>query len=387
MNTDELDKLANRAFVYIDEDEPERAVDFLIAASDKAFDFADTSKDALEKSKFIDLGNEYLSLAENISVENEEDSQKSLSMNEQVRKKGGKDWQFEIPTITFDDVIGMDNLKMEIINKLINPTRDQNKNSLANQYKLPKGFGLLLYGPTGTGKTFFARAVAGELGWPLYVISGSAIISKYVGESEKNLMHLFSQAKSHKRSVIFIDEIETIFPDRKTKELQQHEKKLAGELLAQLDGIDPAENWMLIIGATNNPTALDDALLRDGRLGIHAFVGLPEKKLIVEMLQKEMTGIKLQGEIDFDSIADKLVGLTLNSVKNIAEEVRSIAYIRDTDYYNRHPEMEQVALGVRSEDFDQAMKNRTPMRISEKSLVEMQAFQEQHLNHIIAERN
>ena len=239
-----------------------------------------------------------------------------------------------------------------------------------------------MYGPTGTGKTFFARAVAGELGWPLYVISGSAIISKYIGDSEKNLMQLFNQAKSHKHSVIFIDEIETIFPDRKTKDLQQHEMKLAGEFLTQIDGIEPIENWILIIGATNNPSALDDALLRDGRLSIHAYVGLPDENLVVEMLRKEMKGIEGDGQINYQEQASKLNGLTLNSVKKIAEEARNIAYTRDTEYFNQHPELEKKARGVQAGDFDQAIVNCSPMRISEQALEEMRVFQEKHLSHI-----
>lgn len=381
MNLDELDVLANRAFTYINEDQPEKAVDVLISASTMAFDFAETSTDPEKRADLVTIGNDYIVLAEDILNSLKELQPDRLSTENQLRNESERDWSYKIPSITFDDVVGMDTLKKEITTKVIKPNIDPKLRSLASQYKLPQKYNILLYGPTGTGKTFFASAIAGELGWPLFVISGSAIKSKFVGESEKNLAQLFSQAKSHNHSVVFIDEIETLFPNRKTKDLQHHEKILVGEFLTLLDGIDPIENWMLIIGATNNPTELDEALLRDGRLGIHAFIGLPEKELIVEMIKKEVGDISIIGEISYEDIAEKLLGLTLNSIKHIVIEARSIAYMRDEDYYNQHPEMERVARGIKEEDFDQAITIRNPMRISEESLAEMRAFQEKHLNN------
>ncbi len=177
------------------------------------------------------------------------------------------------PSIRMKDVAGMDEVKDQIRLRLIEPVRDPKR---AKQFGLKVGGGMLLYGPPGTGKTFIAKAVAGELELPFYTITAADIFGRYVGESEQKLRELFASARKHPLSVIFIDELETIFRKR-TDEIHEVTQKVISLLLQELDGIGgEGKNPVLLMGATNMPWQVDEAFLRPGRFDILAFVDLPD---------------------------------------------------------------------------------------------------------------
>ncbi|MBQ3122265.1 MAG: AAA family ATPase, partial [Bacteroidaceae bacterium] len=107
-----------------------------------------------------------------------------------------------------------------------------------------------LYGPPGTGKTFLARAVAGELNLPFYMITSADVFGRYVGDSEKNILRIFQEARKHKLSVIFIDEMETIFRKR-TDDIHEVTQKVISVILQEMDGVVKHKNPILLLGATN----------------------------------------------------------------------------------------------------------------------------------------
>ena len=178
----------------------------------------------------------------------------------------------ERPTVKLADVAGMDAVKDQIRLRLIEPLRNV---KLAQKYGLKTGGGVMLYGPPGTGKTFLARAVAGELNLPFYMITAADVFGRYVGDSEKNIRDLFANARKNPLSVVFVDEMETIFSKR-TETIHETTQKVISVILQELDGVDQNKNPILLLGATNTPWKIDEAFLRPGRFDILAFVDLPD---------------------------------------------------------------------------------------------------------------
>ena len=176
------------------------------------------------------------------------------------------------PNVRMSDVAGMGDVKRQIRLRLIEPVRDAAR---ARQYGIGIGGGMLLYGPPGTGKTFIAKAVAGELGLPFFTITAADVFGKYVGESERNIRRIFAEVRKHPLSVVFIDELETLFPKR-THDVHETTRKVISILLQELDGIDSGKNPVLLLGATNVPWLIDEAFMRPGRFDVRVFVGLPD---------------------------------------------------------------------------------------------------------------
>ena len=197
-------------------------------------------------------------------------------------KESASDQQLAIrPETKLSDVAGMAEVKEQIRLRLIEPVLHPGQ---AKKYGLKVGGGVLLYGPPGTGKTFLARAVAGELNLPFYMITAADIFGKYVGESEKNIRNLFQEARKNPLSVIFVDELETIFSKR-TDNIHETTQKVISYILQELDGVDQKKNPILLLGATNTPWKIDEAFLRPGRFDILAFVDLPDPPARMQILR------------------------------------------------------------------------------------------------------
>jgi SpoVK/Ycf46/Vps4 family AAA+-type ATPase len=190
--------------------------------------------------------------------------------------KGDDDREFipvERPSIRFADIAGLEDVKEDIRLKMIYPYTHP---EFAARYRIRRGGGILLWGPPGTGKTMLARAVAGEIEAAFFTVKPSEIMSKWVGDSEHNVARLFSTAREHERSIVFIDEIEALIPARRDAQ-QGVMTRLVPQILAELEGFATADqNPILFIGATNEPWSLDPAVLRPGRFDEKVYVGLPD---------------------------------------------------------------------------------------------------------------
>lgn len=186
------------------------------------------------------------------------------------------------PKETFADVGGMEEVKKKIQMNFILPLKNP---EFFQAYGKEAGGSLLLYGPPGCGKTFLAKAIAGEIDASFLHMELQAILSMYVGESEHNLHDVFEAAREHRPCVLFIDELDAIGGNRHSMR-QHHERMLVNQLLLELDGLSSHNSGVYVIGATNTPWYLDPALRRPGRFNQMIFIPPPssvERELILDL--------------------------------------------------------------------------------------------------------
>ncbi|MBN1931731.1 MAG: ATP-dependent zinc metalloprotease FtsH [Desulfobacterales bacterium] len=226
------------------------------------------------------------------------------------------------PSITFNDVAGVKNVKhelQEIIDFLKNPDKFSKIGA-----KVPKG--VLLVGPPGTGKTLLARATAGEAGVPFYSISASEFIEMFVGVGASRVRDMFEKAKASQPSIIFIDEIDAVGRTRGTGFGGGHDEReqTLNQLLSELDGFAPHEE-VIVMAATNRPDVLDPALLRPGRFDRHIVINKPGWKERKEILKVHVKNKVLEENVDLEYIARGTPGMTGADLENMANEAALVA--------------------------------------------------------------
>lgn len=223
----------------------------------------------------------------------------------------------ERPTLRLADVAGLEDAKEQIRLKMIYPFTHPD---LARSYGVSSGGGVLLYGPPGTGKTMIARAIAGEIEAAFFTVKPSEIMSKYVGEAEQNIARLFDTARAQPRSIVFLDEIEALVPARREAESGVMQR-LVPQVLAELEGFDTeGRNPLLFIGATNEPWALDPAMLRPGRFDARIYVGLPDFPARKSILQLNLAGKPLAPDVDLDALAARLQGYSGADIRGVCRK-------------------------------------------------------------------
>ena len=246
----------------------------------------------------------------------------------------------ERPTVRLKDVAGMEEVKEQVRLRIIEPMMHQ---TLAGQYGLSVGGGMLLYGPPGTGKTFFARAVAGELDLPFYMVTAADIFGRYVGDSERNVRKLFGEIRKNPLSVVFIDELETIFPER-SADVHETTRKVISLLLQELDGLDQTKNPILLLGATNVPWLIDGAFMRPGRFDVKVYVGLPDFAARRQMLIAAFDEGNVPHEPGLTArLAEKTEGYSGADLKGLMARMRQVAFDRRLPQYTAELADEIVA--------------------------------------------
>jgi AAA+ superfamily predicted ATPase len=196
-----------------------------------------------------------------------------------VREEGWDDepgddvWQPERPSVTLADVAGLDAVKRRLNIAFLAPLRDP---SLGKMFGTSMRGGLLLFGPPGCGKTFVARATAGEIGARFISVGLADVLDMWLGQSEKNLQTIFRTARQNAPVVLFFDEIDAL--GRKRSQLAHGAgRNVVNQLLAELDGVDANNDGIFVLGATNHPWDVDTALLRPGRFDRTVLVLPPDR--------------------------------------------------------------------------------------------------------------
>jgi len=198
--------------------------------------------------------------------------------------------------------------------KIILPLRQPD---LFKAYGKKAGGGILLYGPPGCGKTFLARATAGEVQAGFLAIGISDVLDMWIGQSEKNLHAIFEQARAHRPCVLFFDEVDALGANR-TDMLKSGGRQIINQFLSELDGVQTNNDGLLILAATNAPWHLDPAFRRPGRFDRILFVPPPDEAARASILRLQLTGRPVDA-MDFDALAKKTEGFSGADLKAVVD--------------------------------------------------------------------
>lgn len=249
------------------------------------------------------------------------------------------------PTVTFDDVAGVDEAKLEL-QEVVQFLREPEKFVQVGA-RIPKG--VLMVGPPGTGKTLLARAVAGEAGVPFFHISGSEFVEMFVGVGASRVRDLFDKAKQSAPSIVFVDEIDAVGRQRGAGMGGGHDEReqTLNQILVEMDGFDNETN-VIVMAATNRADILDPALLRPGRFDRKVFVDLPDIKGREKILQVHARGKPISKEVELKEFARLTAGFSGADLENLLNEAAIFAARRDRRTIGRlefQDAFDRVAMG------------------------------------------
>jgi len=253
-------------------------------------------------------------------------------------------------TTTFDDVIGIDNAKIEL-EEIVDFLKESDKFTALGA-TIPRG--ILLEGPPGSGKTLLARAVAGEANVPFFPISGSEFIEMYVGTGAARVRTLFQTAKEFAPSIIFIDEIDAIGKKRGSNNSPNSERdQTLNQLLTEMDGFEDNQN-IIVIAATNRINILDNALLRPGRFDRKVYIDIPNLKGRKDILKLYSKNKSIDTDIDLNLIALRTSGFSGADLANLMNEAAILTarcnstVIGNTEIFNA---LDRITLGALKKNY------------------------------------
>ena len=270
----------------------------------------------------------------------------------------------QVQTISYEDIGGLGDQLQKVREMIELPLKHP---ILFRRLGIDPPRGVLLHGPPGTGKTLIAKAVASETNAHFTSINGPEIISKYYGESEKQLREIFDEAAANAPAIIFIDELDSIAPKREdvTGEV---ERRVVAQLLTLLDGMQGRDN-VVVIGATNRRDAIDPALRRPGRFDRELEIGVPDKNGRAEIIGIHTRGMPISDDFEVDWLLENSYGFVGADISALVRESAMKALRRylpeiDLDEEQIPPEVLEK-MEVRMSDFRQAIKEIEPSALRE----------------------
>ena len=265
----------------------------------------------------------------------------------------------EIPEVTWDDVGGLEDIKAELTEAVEWPLKYP---EVFERLGTRPPSGILLFGPPGTGKTLLAKAVAHESECNFISIKGPELLSKWVGESEKGIRDIFRKARQAAPSIIFFDEIDSLLPRRGSYEGSSHVTEgVVSQILTELDGLEELNN-VTILGATNRPDMLDDAMMRPGRFDRIIYVAPPDKDSRRKIFAVYMDGDEsvLAGDVNTEALVDATEGYVGADIEALIREAKLGAmreFITAMANKNDHERNDALAnVRVTKKHFEDAMK-------------------------------
>lgn len=229
--------------------------------------------------------------------------------------------------VTFDDIDGMDEAKAAIRERIILPLQAPEK---ARALGIGNGGGVLLYGPPGNGKTLFGKAIAHEIKAPFYYATGAQIRSKWHGESEQRLAALFAAARANPVAVVFLDEVDGLLA-RRTDSSSPADTRIVTQFLSEVGGFAESDCTLLLLGATNKPWDIDEAVFRTGRFDEKLHIGAPDAAARLGMLRRALKTAPLAPDADLPALASGLENRSGSDIVAIARKACQTAFRRSMD--------------------------------------------------------
>ena len=282
-----------------------------------------------------------------------------VRINDKPAASGG-----EIPQVSYDDIGGLDGEIKKIREMVELPLRHP---ELFKRLGVEAPKGVLLHGPPGTGKTMLAKAVAGETSSNFTYIGGPEIVSKFYGESEEKLREIFKEAEENAPSIIFIDEIDSLAPKR-DEVSGETERRIVAQMLALMDGLK-SRGKVVVIGATNRPNSIDEALRRPGRFDREIEISIPDRDGRFDILQIHTRGMPLAEDVDLGKLADLTHGYAGADLNALTKEAAMAALRRILPDVNL--EAEEIPsetlnkIEVKWDDFVEALRDMQPSTMRE----------------------
>ncbi len=278
----------------------------------------------------------------------------------------------------FADVAGVDEAKDELV-EVVDFLKEPKKYTEIGG-KIPKG--VLLVGPPGTGKTLLARAVAGEAGVPFFSISGSDFVEMFVGVGASRVRDLFKQAREKAPCIVFIDEIDALGKSRVNGfgGGNDEREQTLNQLLVEMDGFEN-EKGLIILAATNRADILDPALLRPGRFDRQVPVERPDVKGREAILRIHSKNVKLEDDVDFESIAHGTTGFAGADLANVVNEAALLAVRngrKKVSMFDFNEAIDKVSIGLKKKSRKDNTKEMRLVSVHETGHALVAAFTEGH---------